>query len=73
MLKYIDPAEFLNTSEEVHSFLIGFWSWLTGQKIWQQNEDLKDMIMAEFHYYGLGRGSFIGLLILIGGILWKVL
>jgi len=65
--------EFLNTPEEVHTFLVGFWSWLTGQKIWQKNEDLKNMVMEDFWYYGLGRGSFIGLLVIGGLILWKVL
>jgi len=69
----IVPKELLSTPEEWHSFVIGFFSWFTGQKMWQQDEDLKDMVIGELWYYGLGRGSFIGLLVTGGLILWKVL
>ena len=70
MFEGINLRNFLNTPEEWHSFLIGFFEVLCP---WPSRcyipKEQRDEILAEYHYYSAGRGlGFITLLLILIGL-----
>jgi len=70
-MKIIPLREFLNTDEEIHSFVVG-WSEAINLIFAAQEkpESVKKMLAGEWHYYkfGLALGVFTWLGIILGVI-----
>lgn len=75
MFKWFNIKNFLDTPEEWHSLVIGFFEVLCPwpPRTWLSGEAL-DKLLGEYHYYMTGRGlGFLALVILLLGIVKFIL
>jgi hypothetical protein len=70
MFKWLNLKDFLNTPEEWHALVVGFFEVLCPwpARTWLSGGGL-DQLLKEYHYYMTGRGlGFVALLLLLSGI-----